>query len=167
MSAFHLFDDTVYLPPPPHSVKATSRLLVNYAEPYRSQILDYLFKVRPDDVKFVSLQNISVEHVCNFVFSAVFSQILELHYISWRWRLEEMLRPPVSNKYSLVFLLLWLLCLTCLTRAALSWSWSPENSCVHLSFRVKVLWWNRTVDTNDNIWLESQSMCCHSWFMFS
>lgn len=26
-------------------VQATSRLLVNYAEPYRSQILDYLFKV--------------------------------------------------------------------------------------------------------------------------
>lgn len=27
------------------NLQATSRLLVNYAEPYRSQILDYLFKV--------------------------------------------------------------------------------------------------------------------------
>lgn len=79
-----------------HSVcsflQATSRLLVNYAEPYRSQILDFLFKVMIlDPVSQSSGQN----RAHCFAFPAVCSPTLEPLCTYWRWRSEEMLRLQV------------------------------------------------------------------------
>lgn len=79
-----------------HSVcsflQATSRLLVNYAEPYRSQILDFLFKVMIlDPVSQSSGQN----RAHCFAFPAVCSRTLEPLCTYWRWRSEEMLRLQV------------------------------------------------------------------------
>ena len=80
--------------------QATSRLLVNYAEPYRSQILDYLFKVQwllsssPNSGK-ASCYKCGEEWYDLIVIFC--SQTSELLCTSLKWKLEVMLRRQVGR----------------------------------------------------------------------
>lgn len=67
--------------------QATSRLLVNYEEPYRSHILDFLFKV----LGHMSLRYVSFNYghalnnrMCSNAGLVLFSPTLELHCTCWK-----------------------------------------------------------------------------------